>query len=153
MSKNFLGFLIAFSTIFVIDQFLKTLFLEGYRFDGEFFSLILTFNKGVAFSMLSFLEEHLKYVQLLLILSVGIYLFIEKHLFKEHGLAFGLIAGAALSNIYDRFLHGGVVDYFFWHYGFEFAVFNFADVMIDVGVALIIWRSWRASKKHSEDYM
>lgn len=147
MSKIFLGFLIALVTIFVIDQFLKTLFLEGYRFDGEYFSLILTFNKGVAFSMLAFLEEHLKYVQLLLILSVSIYLFVEKLLFKEHGLAFGLIAGAALSNIYDRFLHGGVVDYFFWHYGFEFAVFNFADVMIDVGVVLIIWRSWRASKR------
>jgi signal peptidase II len=35
-------------------------------------------------------------------------------------------------------LHGGVVDYVFWHCGFDFAVFNFADVMIDVAVVLIL---------------
>ena len=97
--------------------------------------------------MFAFLEEHLKFIQLFLILGVGIYLAFEKFFFKEHSSAIAIIAGAALSNVYDRFIHGGVVDYFFWHYGFEFAVFNFADVMIDVGVVLILWRSWRASKK------
>jgi len=133
--------------IFVIDQALKTLFLEGLRWSSDYFSFILTFNKGVAFSMLAFLEDHLKFIQLFLILGVGIYLAFEKLFFKEHSFAIAIIAGAALSNVYDRFIHGGVVDYFFWHYGFEFAVFNFADVMIDVGVVLILWRSWRASKK------
>ena len=42
--------------------------------------------------------------------------------------------GGAFSNIYDRFVHGGVVDMVFWHCGFDFAVFNFADVMIDIAV-------------------
>ena len=147
MNRKALVFSGTLFTIFVIDQLLKTLFLEGLRWNGDYFSLILTFNKGVAFSMFAFLEEHLKFIQLVLIAFVGIYLTFEKLFFKQHTLALGIIAGAALSNVYDRFLHEGVVDYFFWHYGFEFAVFNFADVMIDVGVVLILWSSWRASKK------
>ncbi len=147
MNRRGLFFLGALCGIFIIDQMLKALFLEGFRWNGDYFSLILTYNKGVAFSMFAFLEEHLKYLQLLLLFCVGLYLGFEKLFFKEHTLAIGLIAGAALSNVYDRFIHGGVVDYFFWHYGFEFAVFNFADVMIDFGVVLILWTSWRASKK------
>lgn len=147
MNRKALVFSGTLFTIFVIDQLLKTLFLEGLRWNGDYFSLILTFNKGVAFSMFAFLEEHLKFIQLVLIAFVGIYLSFEKLFFKQHTLALGIIAGAALSNVYDRFMHEGVVDYFFWHYGFEFAVFNFADVMIDVGVVLILWSSWRASKK------
>lgn len=147
MSKRFFLFCIVLLTIFILDQLIKTLFLEGFRWGGEYFSLILTYNKGVAFSMFAFLEEHLKYIQLLLIGGVGVYLAFEKNLFKENTLALGFITGAALSNVYDRFIHGGVVDYFFWHYGFEFAVFNFADVMIDVGVVLIFWHSWRMSTK------
>lgn len=147
MNKNAIVFLSAMVGIFIIDQNLKTIFLEGFRWYGDYFSLILTYNKGVAFSLFAFLEEYLKYLQLLLIVGVGIYLSLEKLFFKDHTLAIGIVAGAALSNVYDRFIHGGVVDYFFWHYGFEFAVFNFADVMINFGVVLILWYSWKGSKK------
>lgn len=144
--KAWLIFGITLVAIFGIDQWIKTLFLDGFRWQGDFFSLILTYNKGVAFSMFSFLEEYLKYIQLLLVGSLGVYLLFHQTLLHSYGIAIGLIGGAAFSNIYDRFIHGGVVDYFFWHYGFEFAVFNFADVMIDLGVLLIFYRSWRASK-------
>jgi len=147
MSKKSLIFGLTLCGVFIIDQIIKTIFLEGFRWNGDYFSLILTYNKGVAFSMFAFLDEYLKYIQLLLIFVVGCYLYFEKLFFKEHALAISLIAGAALGNVFDRFIHGGVVDYFFWHYGFEFAVFNFADVMIDVGVVLILWRSWRSTKQ------
>jgi signal peptidase II len=44
-------------------------------------------------------------------------------------------------------MHGGVVDYIFWHYGFEFAVFNLADVAIDCSIAWILWRYLRRDRK------
>ncbi|OQR40624.1 signal peptidase II, partial [Aliarcobacter cryaerophilus] len=40
-----------------------------------------------------------------------------------------------------------VVDYFAWHYMFEFAIFNFADVMIDLAVVIIIIMQIRDSRK------
>ena len=144
MNRALKFFLVSLVVIFCIDQWLKTLFLEGLRWNGDYFSLVLTFNKGVAFSMLSFLDEYLKYIQLALIGSLCIYLIWEKETFIIYAFPAGIIAGAGLSNVFDRFMHGGVVDYLFWHYGFEFAVFNFADVMIDFGVVVIIYLSWKS---------
>jgi lipoprotein signal peptidase len=43
----------------------------------------------------------------------------------------GVCLGVGSSNLPDLFVHGGVVDYIFWHYGFEFAIFNLADALID----------------------
>lgn len=147
MNKSWLIAFVSLCFIFVADQMIKSLFLEGFRWYGDFFSLILTYNKGVAFSMFAFLEEYLKYIQLLLMSGLGAYLVFHKEILSKYSLAIGIISGAALSNIYDRFIHGGVVDYFFWHYGFEFAVFNFADVMIDLGVLLILYTSWKMPKE------
>ncbi len=119
--------------IFIIDQNIKRLFLEGYRYYGECIDLTLVFNKGVAFSMFSFLEEKLKFIQLFFVAGVlGYLLYLGKFCYALPG---GILLGAALSNIYDRFVHEGVVDMVYWHCGFDFAVFNFADVMIDVAVA------------------
>jgi len=147
MNRKWIVIIVSLCFIFFADQLIKAFFLEGFRWQGKFFSLILTYNKGVAFSMFAFLEEYLKYIQLLLVGGLGIYLLFYKELLQNYNLPIGIIAGAALSNIYDRFIHGGVVDYFFWHYGFEFAVFNFADVMIDFGVILILYHSWRIPKE------
>lgn len=103
-------------------------------------SLKLAYNYGVAFSMFSFLEHNLKYIQLLIIVIATIYLFKNKDVFDEYYLAIALLYAGGLSNILDRFTYGGVVDYFYWHYGFEFAIFNIADVIINMAVALIIFK-------------
>ena len=94
-------------------------------------SLVLVYNKGVAFSMFAFLEEWLKYLQILLLIGIFFYLCKQKEILKTYFLPLGMIFGAGISNLLDRFMHNGVVDYIFWHYYFEFAIFNFADVMID----------------------
>ena len=100
-------------------------------------NLRLVFNQGVAFSMLSFLEENLKWLQLLLISGVLAYVISLKK--SCYMVPSGILIGAGLSNIYDRFVHGGVVDYIFWHCGFNFAIFNFADVMIDLAVVWLLF--------------
>jgi len=122
--------------IFIIDQNIKMLFVDGFRYYTECIDFILVYNKGVAFSMLSFLDEYLKYLQLVLVSGIVIYVFYLKKLC--YALPMGILLGGAFSNIYDRFIHGGVVDMVYWHCGFNFAVFNFADVMIDVAVVWIL---------------
>ncbi|WP_458700587.1 signal peptidase II [Sulfurospirillum sp. 1307] len=149
MAKTFIVFFLAFIGVFIIDQNIKAIFLDGFRWYGDYFSLILTFNKGVAFSMLSFLEGNLKYIQIVLLAGVFLYLLYEKDLFRKFSLPIGIILGAGSSNVYDRFIHGGVVDYFYWHKWFDFAVFNFADVMIDIGVGIILLLSFMNKKEGS----
>ena len=105
-------------------------------YETKVMNLDLIFNTGVAFSMFAFLEEWLKWIQLFLISGVMIYIMMLRDLcFAIPG---GILLGAGFSNVVDRFIHGGVVDYFHYHYGFNFAIFNFADVMIDFAVAWII---------------
>jgi len=122
--------------IFIIDQNIKMLFVDGFRYYTDCIDLILVYNKGVAFSMFAFLAEYLKYIQLVLVTGVLAYVFYLKKLC--YAFPMGLLLGGAFSNIYDRFIHAGVVDMVYWHCGFNFAVFNFADVMIDVAVVWIL---------------
>ena len=126
-------FFFAFFSIFAIDQIIKIIFLNGFDLKTKCISLVLAINKGVAFSMFSFLGKNLKYIQLALIIGLLIYFFKEK-IFSKHPILSGILFAAAFSNLLDRFLRGGVVDYVYWHCGFNFAIFNFADVMIDFSI-------------------
>ncbi len=143
MIKKFSAFLLMAIGIFLIDQNLKSLFLDGFRWNGDYISLVLVFNKGVAFSMLSFLQEYLKYIQVAIFVLISIYLVYEKNLFMKYSLPLGILYGAGIGNLHDRFVHGGVVDYIFWHKWFDFAIFNFADVMIDFAIIWIIFMNYR----------
>ena len=140
----FIGFL-AFLGIFIIDQNIKTLFVEGFRYYTQCIDLILTFNRGVAFSMFAFLEGNLKYIQIIMLLGVLAYVIKTKA--YTYTIPVAILLGAGFSNVYDRFIHEGVVDYVFWHCGFNFAVFNFADVMIDLAVVWILIINFKEHKK------
>ena len=139
--------LIIFICLFIIDQIVKYGFAHyDWNVEGPVMSLQLAYNYGVAFSMFAFLAEYLKYIQLAIVLGATIYLFKNKDVFEEYYLPIALLYAGGLSNILDRFTYGGVVDYFYWHYGFEFAIFNFADVIIDLGVVIIIYKQIRAAR-------
>ncbi len=138
-------FLVTLGT-FIIDQGIKELFVEGYYLEGSCINLELHYNKGVAFSMFAFLGDYLKWIQILLVIVVLGVVFYEGYL-KKYAFAIGLIVGGAFGNIYDRFHHEGVVDYVAWHCGFNFAVFNYADVMIDLGVGIILLLSFLEKPK------
>lgn len=148
MRKEIKLALIIFISIFIIDQVVKYGFaVLGWDADGSIMSLKLAYNYGVAFSMFSFLAEYLKYIQLFIVLIGTIYLFKNKEIFYKYYIPIALLYAGGLSNILDRFTYGAVVDYFYWHYMFEFAIFNFADVMIDLAVVIIIYMQIVESRK------
>ena len=130
--------------VFSADQLLKSFFVEGFRYYTDCIDLILVFNRGVAFSMFAFLAESLKWLQLALLAGVlGYTLWLKEN---RYFIPVGIMVGAGLSNVMDRFVHGGVVDYVYWHCGFNFAVFNFADVMIDIAVVWLFVLNYTAKK-------
>ena len=134
-------FFIFFICIMCVDQAIKYLFTHGgLSVKSEWIDLVLTYNRGVAFSMFAFLGEYLKIIQLVLIVGILGYLIGERAMLVRFSAELGIILGAGASNVLDRFIHGGVVDYVFWHKWFNFAVFNFADVMINLGVVIILLR-------------
>ena len=137
-------FLVLLGT-FIIDYNIKTLFVDGYYRAGTCIDLELHYNKGVAFSMLAFLGPYLKWIQATLVVGMLFYIFKEGYI-KQYAFPLGLLIGGALGNVYDRFVYEGVVDYVAWHCGFNYAVFNFADVAIDIGVVWLLVQVYFFSK-------
>jgi len=142
-------FILSLISIFVIDQAIKLIFINGFRWEGDWLSLVLVYNKGVAFSMFAFLEEYLKYIQLLLLGGIGYFFYKEKYIFN-YPIISGILFGAGISNVFDRFIREGVVDYVYYHGFFNFAVFNFADVMIDFSIVMLMWYHWRRDAKNND---
>lgn len=141
MVRSILLLMVVMSSVFLIDQAIKSIFLGGFRLYTPYIDLILVFNKGVAFSMFASLDGALKWIQIVLLVGViGYTLWLKKVCYL---IPVGIMTGAGLSNVADRFIHGGVVDYVYWHYGFDFAVFNAADVMIDIAVILLMILNFR----------
>ncbi|MEL0578531.1 signal peptidase II [Pectobacterium punjabense] len=58
---------------------------------------------------------------------------------KLNNIAYSLIIGGALGNLFDRTWHGFVVDFIDFYVGdWHFATFNLADTAICIGAALIV---------------
>ena len=122
------------------------LFLTNWEWHSKCISLVLAYNKGVAFSMFAFLEHNLKFIQILILLAGTIYLYFNQPTLKTYFYPIVILYSGALSNIADRFMHGAVVDYVYWHCWFDFAIFNLADVLIDIAIVLILYISYKESK-------
>ena len=139
-------FMLVIIGTFIIDQNIKSLFVDGYFLDGDCISLELHYNKGVAFSMFASLGQYVKWLQITLVTFVIGFIFYEGYI-KKFPFALGLLVGGAIGNIVDRFYHEGVVDYVAWHCGFNFAIFNYADVMIDIAIVWILIASYLEDKR------
>jgi signal peptidase II len=119
---------------------------------GELFGLRYVRNTGVAFGLFKNQEPWL-----LSFVAIGIVVMIvivsNAHSSKLSGwesFLIGLIVGGALgNNLIDRLRLGHVVD-FFELKGFP-AIFNFADLCIVFGAALLTLSVYRREKRASRD--
>jgi signal peptidase II len=137
--------------VIAVDQATKAAILATIR-DGEaialtpFFSLVLTFNTGAAFSFLSAASGWQRWFFVAIALAAAIVIVVLLRRGGSHwyhtGLA--LILGGALGNVYDRLTIGKVVDFLLFHYaGWAYPAFNVADSAITVGAAILIIDSLR----------
>lgn len=108
-----------------------------------FFDLTLLHNPGAAFSFLAGAGgwQRWFFVGIALIVCVVLLIWLKRTPSQQWWmrLALALILGGALGNLYDRILHGYVVDFISLHYGgWYFPAFNLADSAITVGAAILI---------------
>ena len=123
--------------------------LLGYAQPVEvtaFFNLTLLHNPGAAFS---FLASHPGWQRwLFAAIAVGacvglsIWLWRLKTDEKRLAVSLALIIGGALGNLFDRLVHGYVVDFLSFHAaGWYYPAFNVADIGITLGAIGLIWES------------
>ena len=150
--KSFLLNLFVFFSIVIFDQLTKRylLFDIGLNNSKPFIPGIIQFtvvqNTGGAFSIL---RQYPIFFQILGAVNVLIFSYLVfcptvnlNDLIKT-GCVF--VLGGTTGNLVDRFVHNGVIDFLDFQF-FDFAIFNLADVFIDIGVVLIII-GWFVSRK------
>ncbi|WP_346300252.1 signal peptidase II [Halomonas sp. BM-2019] len=117
-----------------------------------FFNLTLLHNYGAAFS---FLADHPGwqrwfFATIAVGASVGLTIWLTRLKRDETLLACSLAAiiGGALGNLYDRLVHGYVVDFLSFHVaGWYYPAFNVADIGITLGAIGLIWESLFGEKR------
>ncbi len=122
--------------------------------DG-FFAITLAYNPGAAFSFLADAGGWQRWFFIAVAVGVSVMLLLwlarlprEKWL---EAMALSLVLGGALGNLYDRVVHGHVVDFILvhWHDNWYFPAFNVADSAITVGAALLILDIFRSPSKET----
>ncbi|MBR2246691.1 MAG: signal peptidase II [Bacilli bacterium] len=145
--------------LLIIDQFVKLLIktkmkvLTEIKIIPNFFSIYYVKNKGAAFSILNGKTYIFIIVAILLLFLIDRYLKEEKFT-KLSIISLGMIIGGIVGNLIDRLLYHSVIDYLSFNiFGYNFPVFNIADIGITVGCLLyiieLIRRSINESKSRS----
>ena len=137
--------------VIAADQATKAVILATLR-EGDgfavtpFFSIVLTFNTGAAFSFLSAASgwQRWFFVAIAIVAAVVIVVLLRRGGSPWYNTGLALILGGALGNVYDRLTIGKVVDFLLFHYaGWAYPAFNVADSAITVGAAIVIFDSLR----------
>ncbi|MGY2575308.1 signal peptidase II [Vibrio sp. C8] len=145
--------------VFVADIGIKLVVMNsmGYGWENRieilpFFNLLYVHNYGAAFSFLSDQAGWQRwFFTAIAFVVTGLLAFWMRRLpasDKWNNIAYALIIGGAVGNVFDRVVHGFVVDYLDFYWGnYHWPAFNLADSAICIGAAMIILDSFRSSKK------
>ena len=147
LSKNFYISFSIVALIYLLDRLSKIYIIQLDKnnlgsdiFNSTYLNIVLIWNKGIAFGLLSFSESYL-YNIISLIIAIIIILLIIMSLksqgFKRYSLL--MIVGGALGNLHDRFFFNAVPDFIDFHIGnFHWFIFNVSDIFISLGVISMI---------------
>ena len=143
--------------VLVLDQLVKWVMLELVGIASRpaievtgWFKLVMVWNHGISFGMLSAPESYMPYVLILVALLISgllIWLGLRAHRLREW-IAYAMIIGGAIGNVIDRIRFGAVADFFYFHIGrIGWPAFNIADAAICIGVMLLLWQSFFPTRR------
>ena len=131
---------------FLLDQIIKYIVeakLTVINVIPNFLKLIYTKNEGVAFSIFNGKRIFIIIVSIVIIYMLFKMLskdyFLKRNTKLIEDITYGILFGGVFGNLFDRIVRGYVVDYISLNiFGYNFPVFNLADIFITVSVIFII---------------
>ena len=107
-----------------------------------YFNLTLLHNTGAAFSFLADASGWQRWFFIALAGAVSVCLLVWLSRLQPGerwlAIALALVLGGAVGNLYDRIIHGYVVDFIHVYYGnYHFPAFNIADCAISIGAVMM----------------
>lgn len=143
--KRYIVFVLQIAAAFTLalcDQVIKSVVTakipKGTHIDviKGVIGLTYTRNTGAAFSIFSDSTLALSIVTLIMLIALVVYLFLSGFESRTFNIAAAMILGGGTGNLIDRFAKGYVVDYIETLF-IDFPIFNFADILVTVGVITV----------------
>ena len=146
--------------IFLADRFSKLYILSVLESSGNvdiyinsYINLILVWNTGIGFGLLSFDKSEIYNYITILIIFINImifYLILVSNYLKKY--FFLIILGGSLGNLFDRIQYSAVLDFIDISYkGYHWFIFNVADIFITLGIICLIFAELLNYKKKNEN--
>ncbi len=133
---------IAIVALVGLDQWSKWFFFtnrvqfENFEIIKDFFYLTYLENRGAAFGILQ--NFRWGFIILTVIALAGMIWYFIKNQHVLLRIALTLLVSGAVGNFIDRFSRGFVVDFLhFYPFGYDFPIFNVADIFVCIGVFLL----------------
>ena len=134
--------------IFFLDRISKIYILNIAETTGtvdiyinSFLNLILVWNTGIGFGLLSFEQPTIYNLITVLIIIINIliiYFILKSNDFRSY--FFLLILGGSLGNLFDRVYYSAVPDFIDINYNeYHWFIFNVADIFITLGIICLIF--------------
>ena len=145
--------MIAAALALAADQGSKLALLYGFGFSHmppgvaipvlPFFNLIMVWNSGISYGLFQARSPIAIGALVLVAFTAIALLFYWMWVTTSRSLAIGVglvIGGAVGNNLIDRVVYGRVADFFhFYGFGYDWYVFNIADVAITLGAIAIVY--------------
>ena len=156
MIKRNIWNLVFILTIFAADRLSKIFIINSAETFGEldifitsFLNFNLIWNDGIAFGLFSFEKKiYYNFLTILIIMITLIIFWMVTKTKKSEKLAFMMIFGGSIGNIFDRLYYSSVPDFIDIHFNnFHWFIFNVADIFITSGVILLICLEIFSKKK------
>lgn len=142
---SFITLILDLITKFIVFSFDK--FENSFVVIKDFFKITPIKNYGAAFSTF----ENMNLLLITISVIILIYLLYSLNKVKNtkiNALTYGILIGGLLGNLTDRIILGYVRDFLsFKIFGFNFAIFNIADIGIVVGIILLALLSIKKEKE------
>jgi signal peptidase II len=155
-SPRYFGLSVALTTL-VLDQLSKLWILLVVRLEDTgpwpltpFMEFVMVWNRGISYGLFQQSTDIGRWI--LVILSFVASIWLSRWMWREPRkgtvLGLALVIGGAIGNGIDRAVYGAVADFvhLFWN-GWSWYVFNIADAAIVVGVALLIYDTFKSGRE------
>jgi len=119
-----------------------------------FFNLVMVWNPGISYGLFPASGLGTAFLIALAVVAVGVLGWLLWHAASTAlAIGYGLIIGGALgNNLVDRLIYGKVADFFhFYGFGYDWYVFNIADLAITLGAMAIIYDVLKPQPQVSPD--
>lgn len=112
---------------------------QSIKVINNFFYITYVKNTGVAWSILSGKINLIIVITLIIISVLAIYIFNKKSYSVLEIISYSMILSGSIGNLIDRIIYGYVIDYLDFNIlGYNYPIFNFADMCIVIGIILIL---------------